>query len=51
MFKKLFGLEPKLTQDGAYSPSFLALKLATKQKTDYDNSKYTNKHKKKLFNL
>ena len=31
---------PKLEEDGSYSPSKLALMLATVQKTDYENIKY-----------
>ena len=34
--KKLFGAAPRQTDDGAFSPSPLALKLATASKTDYD---------------
>ena len=40
MLKKLLGLAPKLEADGSYSPSKVALKLATNDKTDYDDSKY-----------
>ncbi|WP_025821412.1 glyoxalase III HchA [Shewanella marina] len=40
MFKKLFGLAPKLEQDGSYSPSKLALKLATSATTDFENIAY-----------
>lgn len=40
MLKKLLGLAPKLEADGSYSPSKVALKLATSDKTDYDDSKY-----------
>ncbi|MFN3589533.1 MAG: glyoxalase III HchA [Spirosomataceae bacterium] len=35
MFKNILGLAPKLESDGSYSPSKLALQLATKQTTDY----------------
>lgn len=35
MFKNILGIAPKLESDGSYSPSKLALKLATKQTTDY----------------
>lgn len=42
MFRKLLGIAPTPTQDGAYSPSPLALKLATSAKTDYDNASYDN---------
>lgn len=36
MLKKLLGIAPTLTQEGSYSPSPLALRLATSSKTDYD---------------
>lgn len=42
MLKKILGLSPTPTQDGAFSPSPLALKLATSAKTDFDNTKYDN---------
>lgn len=41
MLKKLLGVEPKQEKDGAYSPSKLALKLAVKAKTDYEDISYT----------
>jgi molecular chaperone Hsp31 and glyoxalase 3 len=40
MLKKLLGIAPKLESDGSYSPSKLALKLATVQKTDFKNISY-----------
>ncbi len=40
MFKRLLGLAPKLESDGSYSPSKIALKLATQAKTDFENIKY-----------
>ena len=40
MFKKLFGIAPKLESDGSYSPSKLALKLATVDKTDFEDISY-----------
>ena len=40
MLKKLLGIAPKLESDGSYSPSKLALKLATVDKTDFDNVQY-----------
>lgn len=40
MFKKLFGIAPKQESDGSYSPSKLALKLATVDKTDFENTTY-----------
>ena len=35
---------PTATEGGAYSPSTLALKLATSSTTDYDNTTYENKY-------
>lgn len=40
MFKKLFGIAPKLESDGSYSPSKLALKLATADTTDFEDISY-----------
>lgn len=40
MLKKLLGIAPKLENDGSYSPSKVALKLATSDKTDYENVSY-----------
>lgn len=51
MLKKLLGLAPKLESDGSYSPSKVALKLATKPTTDYtpiSYKKYTGKKSKIL---
>ncbi|MFT4526347.1 MAG: molecular chaperone Hsp31 and glyoxalase 3 [Bacteroidia bacterium] len=36
-----FAIKPKLEADGSYSPSALALNLATVQKTDFENIEYT----------
>ena len=47
MFKKLFGIAPKLESDGSFSPSKLALKLATADKTDFDNISYQKYQGKK----
>lgn len=48
MLKKLLGIAPKLEADGSYSPSKLALKLATVAKTDFENISYpTYKGKRK----
>ena len=41
MLKKLLGIAPKQESDGSYSPSKLALKLATVQTTDYKSISYT----------
>jgi len=41
MLKKMLGLAPKLESDGSYSPSKIALKLATSGKTDFENISYT----------
>jgi len=51
MFKKLLGIAPKLEADGSYSPSKVALMLATAAKTDFENisyTKYTGKRSKIL---
>ncbi len=40
MIKKLLGLAPKLEADGSYSPSKVALKLATQAKTNYTADTY-----------
>lgn len=47
MLKKLLGLAPKLEADGSYSPSTLALKLGTSDKTDFENISYTKYKGKK----
>lgn len=41
MFKKILGIAPKLEADGSYSPSKLALKMATVDKTDFEPISYT----------
>ena len=41
MLKKLLGIAPHLESDGSYSPSKLALKLATVDKTDFERVSYT----------
>ena len=38
--RKLLGTAPRPTDDGAFEPSPLALKLATSSKTDYDGGAY-----------
>jgi molecular chaperone Hsp31 and glyoxalase 3 len=51
MLKKLFGMTPTLESDGSYSPSKLALKLGTVDKTDFESisyKKYTGKKSKIL---
>ena len=51
MLKKLLGIAPKLESDGSYSPSKLALKLGTVDKSDFENisySKYQGKRSKIL---
>jgi molecular chaperone Hsp31 and glyoxalase 3 len=45
MIKKLLGIAPTLTDDGVFSPSRLALKLATSSKTDFDGTVYQNSYK------
>lgn len=44
MIKKILGLEPKKTEDGAFSPSPVALVMATSSKTNYDNFDYPQKY-------
>lgn len=45
IIKKLLRIAPKTESDGAFSPSPVALKLATKSKTDYDHTVYPNAYK------
>ena len=45
IIKKMLGIAPRLESDGSYSPSPLALKLATKSKTDYDHKVYPDAYK------
>lgn len=40
--KQFMGMAPKKEGDKLYSPSNLALKMAVKDKTDYDHSVYEN---------
>lgn len=40
MIRKLLGIAPKLEPDGSYSPSKVALKLATSPTTDFENIGY-----------
>ena len=47
MLKKLLGIAPKLEPDNSYSPSRLALKLATSDTTDFENTSYTKYQGKK----
>ena len=47
MLKKLFGMAPKLESDGSYSPSKLALKLGTVDKSDFENITYIKYQGKK----
>ncbi len=44
IIKKLLGVEPKLEKDGSFSPSKLALKLATSNKTNFEKISYKNKY-------
>ncbi|MFK7934396.1 MAG: glyoxalase III HchA [Saprospiraceae bacterium] len=51
MLKRLLGIAPKLESDGSYSPSKIALRLATSDKTDFEDisySKYQGKRSKIL---
>ncbi|MDB0011343.1 protein deglycase HchA [Crocinitomicaceae bacterium] len=47
MLKKILGIAPKLESDGSFSPSKLALKLGTVEKTDFENISYTKYQGKK----
>jgi molecular chaperone Hsp31 and glyoxalase 3 len=47
MIKKILGIAPKLELDGSYSPSKLALRLATKKKTDFEHVAYKKYEGKK----
>ena len=40
MLKKLLGIAPKKEADGSYSPSPIALKLGTVDKTDFEPISY-----------
>lgn len=42
MLKKILGLAPQPTDDGAFSPSKVALKIATSSKTNFDGTIYPN---------
>ena len=48
MIKRLLGIAPTPTDDGAFSPSRLALKLATSSTTDFDRTVYKNPYKGQL---
>ncbi len=48
MIRKLLGIHPTPAEDGAYSPSPLALKLATSQHTDYDDTSFADTYPGKL---
>jgi molecular chaperone Hsp31 and glyoxalase 3 len=45
MLKKILGVAPTPTQNGAFEPSRLAMRLATSPKTDYDGGAYANPYK------
>lgn len=47
MIKRLVGLDPIPTKDGAYSPSKLSLKLATSDTTDYTEVAFKDPNKEK----
>ena len=51
MIKRLLGLEPKKNSEGAYSPSPLALKLATSATKDYVNTDYPYQHEEGKFKI
>jgi molecular chaperone Hsp31 and glyoxalase 3 len=48
MIKKLLGIAPTPIGDNTFSPSFLSLKFATSQITDYDETVYKKPYKGKL---
>jgi molecular chaperone Hsp31 and glyoxalase 3 len=47
MLKKILGIAPKLESDSSFSPSKLALKLGTVEKTDFENISYPKYQGKK----
>jgi len=51
MIKKLLGISPNLTSDGAYSPSNLSLKLATSDTTDYAETAFNQPQKDGKFRI
>lgn len=51
MIKKLLGLNPNSTEDGAFSPSNLSLKLATSDTTDYTPINFSNPNKNKQLRI
>lgn len=51
MIKILFGLKPKPTDDGAFSPSNLSLKLATSDTTDYAPINFLSPNKNKQLRI
>lgn len=51
MLKKLFGLIPIPTEDGAYSPSKLSLRLATSDITDYKEVAFANAYKRNKLRI
>jgi len=42
ILKKILGIAPQPTDDGAYRPSPIALRLATSSRTDFDGGEYSN---------
>ena len=51
ILRKILGVAPMLTDDGAFSPSRLALKLATSPTTDFDGGVYENPYKGKKLRV
>jgi len=51
MIKKLLGLNPNPTTDGAFSPSNLSLKLATSDRTDYAPINFSKPNKDRQFKI
>ncbi len=51
MIKKLFGLHPNPTADGAFSPSNLSLRLATSDTTDYSPVNFSKTVQEKKYKI
>lgn len=49
--KKIFGIEPKLINSNLYSPSWLSLKLATSETTDYFPINFNKPNKNKNLKI
>jgi len=51
MIKKLLGIAPTVTEDGAYKPSPMALKLATSNTTNYSHTTYQHPYEDKKLKV